>query len=178
MKRITVLLASPRANGNSDKLAMSFIKGSEQAGNVVNVFPIRDHKINGCIGCEYCYDHAGECSQKDDMQKLYHIFENTDVLVISTPVYYQGFPSQLKAVVDRLYVTENRKFPISESVLLTTYATAGIEMSKMIIDYYCAWSNYLEFNNRGVIAIDNLDDKNDIDGNEKLRLAYEMGRDI
>ena len=36
-----------------------------------------------------------------------------------------GFPAQLKAVVDRLYVTENRSFPITGAVLLATYAIQG-----------------------------------------------------
>ena len=59
MKRILVLASSPRKNGNSDKLANAFAEGACEAGHEVKVVYIRDLKINGCVGCEYCYEHEG-----------------------------------------------------------------------------------------------------------------------
>ena len=130
MKRITILLSSPRPNGNSDKLAWSFIKGAKAANHLVNIITIRDLRINGCLGCEYCYDHKGECIQNDDMQNVYNVLSETDIIVFATPIYYQSFPSQLKAVIDRLYVTENKSFPIEGSALLATYATPDKKMEE------------------------------------------------
>lgn len=175
MSKITVFLSSPRENGNSDKLASAFIEGAKFSNNVVNVFPIRDSHINGCLGCEYCYEHNGECAQKDDMQNVYKLLEETDVIVFATPIYYQGFPSQLKAVVDRLYVSENRVFPITGAVLLATYATPGDKMSEQTLSYFKCLIGYHKWENKGIIAVSGLDERDDIIGNSALDKAYELG---
>mgnify|MGYP002511459547 CR=1 FL=1 len=175
MKRVTIFLSSPREDGNSDKLAKAFIRGARSANHKVNVVIIRDEKINGCVGCEYCYAHQGECAQQDDMQKVYCLLEETDIVVFATPIYYQGFPSQLKAVVDRLYVTENKKFPITGAVLLATYATPGHEMSEQTTAYFECLINYHKWKNQGIITVSGLDERNDIVGNDALDRAYELG---
>lgn len=177
-KNITVFMGSPRENGNSDKLAKAFIKGAKSVDNIVNFIIIRQKNINGCIGCEYCYEHAGECAQKDDMQEIYKILETTDVIVFATPIYYQSFPSQLKAVIDRLYVTENRIFPIKGAVLLATYATPGEEMSKQTVDYFKCLIDYHKWTNYGIIAVSSLDEKDDIIGNVALLKAEELGKSL
>lgn len=179
MKRITVVFSSPRKSGNSDSLAEEFIKGALSTGNEVNKIIIRDLSINGCLGCEYCYESNGRCSQNDDMVRIYEVLEKTDVIVFATPIYYQGFPSQLKAFVDRLYVMENRQFPIKEACLLATYASKGIEMAEMTILYYNKLIEYHGWSDIGVLTIDKLDEKSDILMNtEALAAAYRLGEAI
>lgn len=178
MTRVLILASSPRKNGNSDKLAEAFAKGAKSVGHEVNTLYIREMQINGCIGCEYCYEHEGECAQKDDMQKVYKMLENTDILVFATPIYYQAFPAQLKAVVDRLYVTENRTFPIKGTVLLATYASKGKEMSEMTIKYYKTLIDYHEWSDYGILAVDKLDEIDDIQDNEALLIACEMAKNL
>lgn len=175
---ITVLIASPRTNGNSEKLANHFINGCKTRGITVNTVPIRDYNIRGCTGCEFCYDHQGECCIKDDMQSIYKILETTNILVFATPIYYQSFPSQLKAVIDRLYVTENRSFPITDAILLATYATKGSEMSVFTRDYYRTLISYHGWHNLGEIMIDGMDEKDDILNHPLLNQAYELGKNL
>lgn len=174
-KSISVILGSPR-NGNSDKLAEAFISGLLEKGRIINKIIVREMHINGCIGCEYCYSHNGECAQKDDMQKVYNDLCNTETIVFATPIYYQSFPSQVKALIDRLYVTENRDFPIKNSVLLATYATPGEEMSSVLINYYKTLIAYHGWENKGIITVSGLDERNDIEGNEALFEAKELGK--
>lgn len=178
MKRITIFLSSPRVNGNSDKIAAAFIKGAKDKGHFVNIVTIRDLKINGCIGCEFCYTSNGKCVQKDDMQKVYNILSETDIIVFSTPIYYQSFPSQLKAVIDRMYVSENRTFPIEGAILLATYASSGNQMAEQTVSYFKSLIQYHQWNNMGIITIDNLDGCNDIDGHEILDVANSLGYSI
>ncbi len=176
-KTITVFISSPRQNGNSDKLAYAFIKGIKKQ-NKVNVVIIRDLKINGCVGCEYCYEHNGECIQNDDMQKVYELLKTTDTIVFATPIYYQSFPSQLKAIIDRLYVTENINFPISEAILLATYATADESMSSQTKSYFECLIKYHNWNNKGIIMVPALDLKDDILGHNALYDAECLGENI
>lgn len=176
--RLAVFMSSPRKGGNSDKLAEAFIAGAKAGGHQTTTITIRECTINGCLGCEYCYDHSGSCIQQDDMQNVYTILENSDVVVFATPIYYQGFPAQLKAVVDRLYVSENRDFPIIGSVLLATYATEGHFMAEQTLSYYRSLACYHEWKNFGEITVCGLDEKNDIVGNPALIAAYELGKGL
>lgn len=178
MKRILIIAASPRENGNSDKLAIYFSKGAKESGNKATIIYLRHLNIHGCLGCEYCYEDKGRCCQKDDMQNIYRLLEQTDIIVFATPIYYQAFPSQLKAFIDRLYVTENRAFPINGSVLLATYATPGKAMSKFTVNYFKILSEYHHWNVLGIITKDSLDEKDDIVNDPVLLQAYNMGLDI
>lgn len=176
-KIVSVILGSPRY-GNSDKLAEAFICGLMEKGTIVHKIVVKEMQIGGCMGCEYCYSHAGNCRQNDDMQKVYDYLSETDTIVFVTPVYYQSFPSQMKALIDRLYVTENRRFPIKDAVLLATYATPGEEMSLEIIHYFETLISYHKWENRGIIVVSGLDEKDDIVGNQALVEAKELGRQI
>jgi multimeric flavodoxin WrbA len=176
MKKIVVIYGSPRRNGNSDKLGKAFVEGAREAGNIVNEFYARDLKINGCIGCECCYENGGECVQNDDMQKILKELYLTDILVFVTPIYYQSFTSQLKAIVDRLYVSENKPFAISEAVLLATYASHGEEMHLLTKQYYNALVDYHGWKNSGEMYVSDMDDKTDIDQHVALAQAYTLGQ--
>ena len=46
MKRVVLLSASPRKNGNSDILCHQFIKGAEDAGHDCELITLYDKKIN------------------------------------------------------------------------------------------------------------------------------------
>jgi multimeric flavodoxin WrbA len=55
-------------------------------------------------GCEYCHTRgSGKCVQNDDMQKIYPLLQQADVLVLASPIYYHGFSGQLKCTIDRFY---------------------------------------------------------------------------
>lgn len=175
-KNIVVIYGSPRQNGNSDKLGQAFVKGAIDAQNNISEFYIRNMNIHGCIGCENCYSDFGNCSQKDDMLLIYEKLYNSSVVVFVLPIYYQGFPSQLKAVIDRMYISENKPFLIEKAIILATYATPGVAMSKMTKKYFETLIKYHEWENAGSIFVSGLDEKNDIIGHKSLNLAYELGK--
>jgi len=53
-KKVLVLSASPRKDGNSDMLCDQFMLGVKEAGNQVEKIFLRGKKINYCVGCEVC----------------------------------------------------------------------------------------------------------------------------
>lgn len=101
---ILVLNGSPRAKGNTKQMIEAFRDGAVSAGHEVNVVDVCHKKISGCSACEYCHTKGhGACAQKDDMQEIYTLLENTEMLVLASPIYYHGISGQLKCVVDRFY---------------------------------------------------------------------------
>ena len=65
--KIVVLNGSPRKGGNTEIMTQAFTKGAEKKGHEVVKLPVGTMKIRGCMACEYCFSHNGECAQKDDM---------------------------------------------------------------------------------------------------------------
>lgn len=101
---ILILNGSPRPNGNTSKMAEAFKSGAESAGHKVTHIKVANRKISGCLACEYCHtQNSGECIQKDDMQEIYGLLKDTELLVLASPIYYHSISGQLKCVIDRFY---------------------------------------------------------------------------
>ncbi len=101
---ILVLNGSPRPNGNTKSMIEAFREGAVSAGHQVDVVDVCRMKISGCLACEYCHTRGhGECVQKDDMQKIYALLKEAEMLVLASPIYYHGLSGQLKCVIDRFY---------------------------------------------------------------------------
>ncbi len=102
--RVVVLRGSPRRGGNSDTLADSFLKGLGCIGPVETFdFILNDMNISPCQGCESCAttkDHR--CVQQDDMQQIYSVFADADIVVWATPMYWGYMTAQMKLALDRM----------------------------------------------------------------------------
>ena len=100
MKKILILSASPRRNGNSDILCDQFAKGAAGAGNETEKIYLYDKEINFCKACYACF-RTGECVIQDDMKEILEKIQGSDVLVISTPTYFLSMNGKLKCMIDR-----------------------------------------------------------------------------
>ena len=98
MSKVLILQGSPRANGNTAWMAEEYKKAAEAAGHEVT------KKIAGCLACEYCHTKGnGQCIQKDDMQELYPLLAQAEVLVLASPIYYFTLSAQIQAPIQRFY---------------------------------------------------------------------------
>ena len=100
---ILVLTGSPRKNGNTEIMAEEFIRGARDAGHTVTKFSTGAMDIHPCIACESCLRNDGKCFRQDDMQKIYPVIEESDMIVLASPVYWYSLTAQLKTSVDRFY---------------------------------------------------------------------------
>lgn len=96
--KILVLNGSPRTNGNTAAMVNAFAKGAKENGHTITVVPVCKKKIAGCLACEYCHTKgAGKCIQQDDMQEVYPVLEEAEMLVVASPIYYFGFSGRFNA---------------------------------------------------------------------------------
>ena len=102
-KKIVVITGSPRKNGNSFAMTDAFIKAAEAKGHTVTRFDVADKKLTGCHACETCYKTGKACSFDDDFNTIAPAILEADVVVFTMPVYWYSIPSQIKAVIDRMY---------------------------------------------------------------------------
>ena len=100
---ILILQGSPRANGNTAWMAEEYRKAAEAAGHTVTLVDVAHKKIAGCMACEYCHGKGnGACIQKDDMQELYPLLAEAEVLVLAAPIYYFTMSAQIQAPIQRI----------------------------------------------------------------------------
>ena len=101
---ILVLNGSPRPQGSTAEMISAFEKAAVEAGHAVTVFHVCRMEIRGCLACEYCHGRgAGKCIQQDDMQEIYSLLPETDMLILASPIYYHNMSGQLKCAIDRFY---------------------------------------------------------------------------
>ena len=103
MKHIVILSGSPRKNGNTNLLCRQFQQGAEEVGHSVRFIPLAEKRIGFCRACDVCMRNGGACIQKDDMADILGAFQQADVVVLATPVYFYGVSAQMKACIDRTY---------------------------------------------------------------------------
>lgn len=178
MSNILILNGSPRKNGNTERLAEAFRKGAVSAGHEVTLFSVRNTKVNGCLGCDYCMQHEGQCVQKDGMQEIYDALYRADTVVFASPSYYFGWTSQLKAIVDRFYATGMKPLPITSAAMLVALGGSPEADAAAAVANYQAVRGYLQWQDRGMVFADGVMDKNDSIGHPALFKAEELGRSI
>ena len=100
--KILALMGSARKRGNTDLLVDAFLEGATSSGAEVAKVRLDELEIHGCRACLACHK-TGKCHRKDDMLSLYEQLLESEVWVISTPVYWWGPTAQVKAVIDRFY---------------------------------------------------------------------------
>lgn len=177
-KKILVLIGSPRKNGNTEILADAFIKGAKEAGNEVIKMPLYQMNINGCLDCKHCTNHQGVCAQKDGMSEIYPELYSADVIVLASPIYFSGFSSQIKKVIDRMYTMTGKEIPITQAVLLSPYADTDITVEEPIKAHYKALAAFMKWENKGIITVSGIDQKGDITSHTCLQEAEKLGFSI
>lgn len=177
-KNILIVHGSPRKGGNSDMLADEFERGAQEAGNTVVRIDAGRAKIAGCIACEYCFTHDGECCQKDEMQEFYPLLREADLLVYATPVYYFNLPAQLRAFQDRMFCGIAKPFGIKETALLLCFEDKNASIVDPLLDLFKVSSDYCKQDIIGKVIVPGVYEKGAIAGNDGLRQAYELGKSI
>lgn len=173
--RIVVLTGSPRRNGNTNHLAGQFIKGAEGAGHEVYRFDCAQRKVSPCIACNRC-GMNGPCVFKDDFEELRPHLVAADMVVFATPMYYFGFSSQLKAVIDRFYALNGQiKGRMKQAALLMAYADTAPEEAEPMLSHYRTLLRYLGWKDSGTVVAAGMWPEGAVNGTKYSRMAYESG---
>lgn len=151
---ILVLNGSPRPQGSTKQMIEAFREGAVSSGNEVNVVDVCRKKISGCLACEYCHTKGnGNCIQKDDMQEIYDLLKDTEMLVIASPIYYHGISGQLKCVIDRFYSAAYPKKPKKLKKVAMILSSGDPDMyDGALFSFRGDFLDYLGLENMGVFT--------------------------
>ncbi|MBA4393741.1 MAG: flavodoxin family protein [Desulfobacca sp.] len=98
--KVLGIFGSPREDGNSDLLLDKVLEGAGSAGAEIEKVYVRDLNISGCQECGGC-DKTGECVISDEMDTIYPLLWDAEIVVLSSPIFFYGITSQAKALIDR-----------------------------------------------------------------------------
>ncbi|MBR3222249.1 MAG: flavodoxin family protein [Kiritimatiellae bacterium] len=147
---ILILQGSPRANGNTAWMAEEFRKAAEAAGHKVTLVDVAHKKIAGCLACEYCHGKGnGACIQMDDMQELYPLLAEAEVLVLAAPIYYFTLSAQIQAPIQRIY-SMNKPGKLRKTALLASSYSPNVYDGA--IGEYHGIRNYWGVEDAGIVT--------------------------
>ena len=100
--KVLMINGSPRQQGNTYIALSEMEKIFKESGAETELVHIGNKDIRGCIACGSCYE-KGKCVFDDCVNELAPKFEESDGLVIGSPVYYASANATLIALLDRLF---------------------------------------------------------------------------
>ena len=119
----TVLFCSPRKNGYTAEVLSQFVKNRDDI-NLIDIYALSPAPCTACEKCRTDY----KCVNSD-MDSVLNDIENSDFLIVATPVYNYSVPAPMKAFLDRLQpLYERSSTKINEhkrAFLIVTCAQSG-----------------------------------------------------
>jgi len=103
------LQGSPRIKGNTGILLDAFLKEAGKLGANTLRVDVARKKIFPCVECGTC-EREGVCPIDDDMQEIYTLLWQADLVVMATPIFFYGPTAQMKALIDRCQALWARKY--------------------------------------------------------------------
>ncbi len=171
--KILVLNGSPRPNGNTARMVAAFAEGARESGHEVHIIDVCKKKIGGCLACEYCHTKGGgKCIQQDDMQEVYPLLEEADMIVLASPIYYHSITGQLQCAVNRIYALDKPK-NLKKAALIMSSGSDHV-YSGAIFEYQNSFLQYLHLQDMGIYSAHGKENGSE----EKLNALREFGRKL
>ena len=188
--KILIITTSLRSHSNSDVLAAEFARGAQDAGHEVEIVSLKDKDIHFCKGCFACQreavrqmlldgDSNKACAIKDDVAPIVQKMHDADAICFATPIYYYEMCGQMKTLLDRANPLYSSDYRFRGIYMLTTAAEDEDYVPERAVAGLTGWIDCFEKAYlAGSVFIGGVNDPNEIEGNDKLQLAYEMGKDL
>ncbi len=100
--KVLMLNGSPRANGNTSIALKEMEKVFTEEGIDTETIRVGSLDIRGCTACGACKE-TGRCVYDDIVNEVAAKFEESDGLILGSPVYYASANATLVALLDRLF---------------------------------------------------------------------------
>ena len=173
-----VLTGSPRRSGNTNYLAEQFMRGAREAGHTVFRFDAAAGEVHPCLGCNHC-NMDGPCVYDDDFTKILRPeLIKADLIVFCSPMYYFGFSTQLKAVIDRFYAINGTLHTYKKCAFIMAYANTAPKDAEAMIAHYRTIAGYMGWEDIGSVIAPGIWTAGSIKGTKYCEEAYRLGRSL
>lgn len=177
-KKVLIISASPRANGNSARLAKSFAEGAIASGNDVEYISLHDKTLSFCKGCFAC-QKTQRCVIRDDADIIRAKMHAANVIVFATPIYYYEMSGQLKTMLDRANPLFDSDYVFTDIYFLSTAAEDEETVPQRALSGVEGWIECFERAHlAGSLFCGGVTNIGDIENSDKLADAYKMGSTV
>ena len=154
--------ASPRKDGNTAWTINKILEGAKEQGAETQIWYSSELDIKPCQSCFSCKKSDKGCIINDDMQQLYDAFENTDIIVLGSPVYMGQMSAQAKIFTDRLFPIFSPRFsPFFKDknlikkrlILVYTQGNPDSDLFKEYFNYTKKMFQILEFDVKDTVIV-------------------------
>ncbi|MFD3158546.1 flavodoxin family protein [Haloimpatiens sp. FM7330] len=114
MKNVLAIMGSARKMKNTDTLLDNVLKVFKDKDVEIKKVYLKDLNISLCTACNYC-GKTGKCAINDDMKQLYDSFNNSDGIIVASPLYFNTVSSLTKIMIDRCQMYWGSKYQLKNS---------------------------------------------------------------
>jgi len=166
--KLVGIYTSPRKGGNSDTLLDAALEGAAEAGAEIQRLHVRDLDFVPCQNCGSC-SSKGTCRITDDMTVIYDALDNSDVIVLASPIYFCSLCAQAKTMIDRCQPYWARKYVLKQEPPKAGRVGGFVSCGGFKDDRFLActeqiirsWYFILDIDYRGCLFVPGLDARGD-----------------
>ncbi len=104
--KLIAINGSPRKNYSTAKLVESASRGAADAGAECEIVHLYDLSFKGCISCFACHRKGNprefHCNYRDELTPVLEKIEESDALIIGSPIYLDETSSSVRALLERM----------------------------------------------------------------------------
>ena len=100
--KVLIINGSPHIDGCTSTALKEVEKELNNEKIETITLNVGSKEVRGCIACNYCKENH-KCVFNDIVNEASKLFEESDGILIGTPVYYSGMNGSLKSFLDRLF---------------------------------------------------------------------------
>lgn len=196
MLNITAIKGSARKNSHSTDLLEKVLEGcrrkAEDCDLKIEIKTIRPFQmdINVCTSCFSCSKTA-TCIFSDDMDYWIndHGFDNSEIIILAAPIYFNGMPSHVKKMIDRCQPIYASKYDLNDPIidrdkkrraLLISCAGAPqykdqFTSARTVSNLFFKTLNAVKF---GELIVPDTDNRKPSESPELMEKSLHLGRDL
>ena len=157
---ILAINGSGRPFGNNYNLLSTCLESFNKNNNTTEMIQLSNSLIEGCKSCYSCKNNGNQCIIEDDMTLISKKVLESDVLIISSPIYMWQISAQTKLFMERLYPLYHFDRPSElkgkKLILFFTQSTPDKKMFEAYIEHVKASMIFLGFDVIEVVIIPGL----------------------
>ena len=104
--KVLIINGSPHAKGNTSVAIKELEDTFAKEGIETETVQIGNKDIRGCMACGSC-GKTGKCVLNDAVNEIAEKFEESDGLIVASPVYYASANGNLISLLDRLFFSSH-----------------------------------------------------------------------
>jgi multimeric flavodoxin WrbA len=104
---VLAINGSPRKEWNTATMLKKALEGASSLQAKTELIHLYDLNYTGCISCFACKTRRGvsygRCAVKDDLSPVLKKIEESDALILGSPIYFGTVSGEMKSFMERLF---------------------------------------------------------------------------